>query len=191
MHFFKTRALWEWREKADNQRSRKIVGRAWRIFRSGSVVPERMSCGGRPNVRSRDPSSHRISLFPKSLSAPSPKELVIAHLTMASEIELSHLRSQRTGTMTEQQLDYDREHEVDESATHYALPPVDGGRRAWAFLAGATVVEMLVWGFPYSIGILHAYWSNTLFKGYGESAITLASTLQTGLLYMSCAIFGP
>nr|KIR45767.1 monocarboxylic acid transporter [Cryptococcus bacillisporus CA1280] len=110
---------------------------------------------------------------------------------MASGIELSHLRSQRSESMTEQQLDYDREHEVDESATHYALPPVDGGRRAWAFLAGATVVEMLVWGFPYSIGILHAYWSNTLFKGYGESAITLASTLQTGLLYMSCAIFGP
>lgn len=147
--------------------------------------------GGRPNVRSRDTSSHRTSLFPKSLSVTSPKELVIAHLTMASGIELSHLRSQRTESMTEQQLDYDREHEVDESATHYALPPVDGGRRAWAFLAGATVVEMLVWGFPYSIGILHAYWSNTLFKGYGESAITLASTLQTGLLYMSCAIFGP
>ena len=75
---------------------------------------------------------------------------------MSSEIELTRLPSQRKEPTTEQQLDYDREHEVDESATHYALPPVDGGRRAWAFLAGATVVEMLVWWFPYSFGILHA-----------------------------------
>ncbi|WVQ99021.1 hypothetical protein IAU59_006153 [Kwoniella sp. CBS 9459] len=72
-----------------------------------------------------------------------------------------------------------------------ALPPVDGGRRAWLFLIGATYMEIIVWGLPFSIGILHAYWSNTLFKGEGLSTITLAATLQTGLLYMFCALFGP
>jgi hypothetical protein len=72
-----------------------------------------------------------------------------------------------------------------------ALPPVDGGRKAWAFLLGATVIEVLVWGLPFSVGILHVYWTNTLFHGQGESTITLAATLQTGLLYMSGMILGP
>ncbi|KAK8845320.1 hypothetical protein IAR55_006033 [Kwoniella newhampshirensis] len=71
------------------------------------------------------------------------------------------------------------------------LPPVDGGRRAWLFLIGATSIEILVWGLPFSIGILHNYWTNTLFKGYGEGTITLAATLQTGLLYMIAGLFGP
>lgn len=111
---------------------------------------------------------------------------------MSSDIELLQLPDRRPSqSKIEHSLSYDQEEEVDESVTHHALPPVDGGRKAWSFLAGATVVEMLVWGFPYSIGILHVYWTNTLFKGYGESMVALAATLQTGLLYMSCAVFGP
>ncbi|UOH82205.1 hypothetical protein LQV05_004901 [Cryptococcus neoformans] len=111
---------------------------------------------------------------------------------MSSDIELSQLPSrQPSQSKIEHPLSYDQEEEVNEFVTHHVLPPVDGGRKAWSFLAGATVVEMLVWGFPYSIGILHVYWTNTLFKGYGESMVTLAATLQTGLLYMSCAVFGP
>ncbi|WRT63482.1 uncharacterized protein IL334_000387 [Kwoniella shivajii] len=71
------------------------------------------------------------------------------------------------------------------------LPPVDGGRRAWLFLLGATYMEIIIWGLPFSIGVLHVYWTNTLFQGQGASTITLAATLQTGLLYMACAFFGP
>ncbi|WVQ75332.1 hypothetical protein IAR50_004949 [Cryptococcus sp. DSM 104548] len=72
-----------------------------------------------------------------------------------------------------------------------SLPPVDGGRRAWLFLVAATSIEMLVWGLPFAVGILHVYWTNTLFPGYGSSTVTLAATLQTGLLYMSAGLFGP
>ncbi|WVR05479.1 hypothetical protein IAU60_002495 [Kwoniella sp. DSM 27419] len=72
-----------------------------------------------------------------------------------------------------------------------ALPPVDGGRRAWLFLVGATYIEVIVWGLPFSIGILHAYWTSTVLAGQNESIITLAATLQTGLLYMLAALFGP
>jgi len=74
-----------------------------------------------------------------------------------------------------------------------ALPPVDTGKDAYLFLLGATLVETLVWGLPFSVGILHAYWTNFLFKGYegGESSLTLAATLQTGLLYMSAAAVAP
>lgn len=73
-----------------------------------------------------------------------------------------------------------------------ALPPVDGGKQAWLFLAAATTIEALVWGLPFSIGILHEYWTSELFKGQGhEGQITLAATLQTGMLYISAGLFGP
>jgi len=80
-----------------------------------------------------------------------------------------------------------------ESIVNYidALPPVDTGRHAWSFLVAATVLETLIWGIPYTVGVFHEYWTSTLFKGQGEGVITLASTLQTGLMYMSTAAFGP
>ncbi|WWC72506.1 uncharacterized protein I206_106468 [Kwoniella pini CBS 10737] len=71
------------------------------------------------------------------------------------------------------------------------LPPVDGGSKAWLFLVAATYIEIIIWGLPFSIGVLHVYWTNTLFNGQGESTITLAATLQTGLSYMTIACFGP
>jgi len=81
-----------------------------------------------------------------------------------------------------------------ESPINYieALPPVDGGRQAWSYLVAATILETLIWGIPYTVGIFHEYWTSTMFKGQGgEGVITLASTLQTGLMYMSTAAFGP
>ncbi|WWC92206.1 uncharacterized protein L201_007160 [Kwoniella dendrophila CBS 6074] len=76
--------------------------------------------------------------------------------------------------------------------TTEALPPVDSGKDAWLFLIAATYIELIVWGLPFSIGVLHIYWTNVLFKDQGgESIITLAATLQTGLAYISVAVFGP
>lgn len=80
-------------------------------------------------------------------------------------------------------------HDAESAAS--ALPPVDGGWRAWSFLVAATVIVMLVWGLPYSIGVLHVYWTDTLIKGEGGSTLTLAATLQNGLLYMATALAGP
>ena len=71
------------------------------------------------------------------------------------------------------------------------LPPTDGGRDAWLFLAASTTVEMLIWGLPYSIGVLHAYWTSKLFGPGSESLVTLAATLQAGLMYMLAAVAGP
>lgn len=34
----------------------------------------------------------------------------------------------------------------DEGRTAASLPPVDGGRQAWAYLLCATILETLVWG---------------------------------------------
>lgn len=81
-----------------------------------------------------------------------------------------------------------------ESPLNYipALPPVDTGRQAWSFLVAATILETLIWGLPYVVGIFHEFWISELFKGQGgEGTVTLAATLQTGLMYMSVAVFGP
>lgn len=71
-----------------------------------------------------------------------------------------------------------------------ALPPPDTGRDAWNFLIAATALETTVWGFPYTIGILHNYWAREMFPGE-ESTLTFAATLQTGLMFMSSAVLGP
>ena len=81
-------------------------------------------------------------------------------------------------------------------ANYSSLPPVDQGSAAWLHLAGATVIEALVWGLPFSIGVLHVYWVETLFPAevYGsgtESVVVVAATLQTGLLYMAAGWFQP
>ncbi len=62
------------------------------------------------------------------------------------------------------------------------LLPIDQGYDAWLFLASATLIETPVWGLPFSVGILIVCWTNELFNGYGGSTVTLAATLQTGLM---------
>jgi hypothetical protein len=71
-----------------------------------------------------------------------------------------------------------------------SLPPVDMGRDAWLFLVASTVVEAVVWGLPWSVGVLHHYWVAEMFPN-DESTLTLAATLQTGLMYVFAACIGP
>ncbi|TXT15530.1 hypothetical protein VHUM_00033 [Vanrija humicola] len=85
------------------------------------------------------------------------------------------------------ELNVDGEGEERELPT---LAPTDRGRDAWLFLASATVIESIVWGLPYSVGVLHAYWSGTMFPGQ-ESVVTLAATLQNGLLFVASGFLGP
>ncbi|WVQ83767.1 hypothetical protein IAT38_005911 [Cryptococcus sp. DSM 104549] len=115
---------------------------------------------------------------------------------MADHIELAHIPSRGSNVTTlppsasTTTIAHDAD-PLDNMASASALPPADGGYRAWLFLAAATMIEVLVWGLPFSVGILHVYWTNTLFEGKGASTVTLAATLQTGLLYMGCVFLGP
>ena len=43
-----------------------------------------------------------------------------------------------------------------------SLPPTDGGRAAWLFLLGSFMIEMFLWGFPFSFGVLQDYYSTHL-----------------------------
>lgn len=70
------------------------------------------------------------------------------------------------------------------------LPPPDRGRAAWTILAAVTVIELIVWGLPYSIGILHKYWVHDMFPN-SESTVTLASMLHNGMLLVGVGLCGP
>ncbi|ODN74829.1 hypothetical protein L202_07139 [Cryptococcus amylolentus CBS 6039] len=112
---------------------------------------------------------------------------------MAEAIELSAIPTRLSHSKIDRPLGAASERGDSGEEPDYAtsLPPVDRGRRAWLFLVAATSIEILIWGLPFAVGILHVYWTNTLFPDYGASTVTLAATLQTGLLYMSAALFGP
>ncbi|KAL1407268.1 hypothetical protein Q8F55_006686 [Vanrija albida] len=70
-----------------------------------------------------------------------------------------------------------------------ALPPIDGGRPALLFLAAATIIEVMVWGLPFSVGLLRAHWAD-MFPD-DASTVALAATLPSGILYFAGAVLGP
>lgn len=72
---------------------------------------------------------------------------------MAEAMELSAFPTRRSQSTIDRALGPDHDSQI-EPVTQYALPPVDGGRRAWTFLAAATFIEILIWGLPFSVGIL-------------------------------------
>jgi hypothetical protein len=69
------------------------------------------------------------------------------------------------------------------------LPPVEG-KAAWTFLAAATLIECMVFGLPYSMGVLQSYWAHQMFAGQ-ESTLALASSLPNALLTFASALLGP
>lgn len=71
-----------------------------------------------------------------------------------------------------------------------SLPPVDGGKDAWMFLAASFVVEALVWGFPFSFGVFQDYYStHEPFKG--SSNIAVIGTCAMGIMYLDLVlVFG-
>ncbi|KXH37214.1 major facilitator superfamily transporter [Colletotrichum nymphaeae SA-01] len=64
-----------------------------------------------------------------------------------------------------------------------SLPPVDGGKQAWLFLAACFAVEMLVWGFPFAFGVFQNYYStNPPFAG--QPNIAVIGTCAMGIMYL-------
>lgn len=78
-----------------------------------------------------------------------------------------------------------------ESNAEFSLPRADGGRQAWLLLAGAFVMEALVWGMVFSFGIFQEHYTNDeLFHGQ-EAQIPLIGTIASGLVYMCSPIALP
>ncbi|KAK2050658.1 major facilitator superfamily transporter [Colletotrichum somersetense] len=72
----------------------------------------------------------------------------------------------------------------DQGQEFLSLPPVDGGKRAWLFLAACFAVEMLVWGFPFAFGVFQNHYStNPPFAG--QPNIAVIGTCAMGIMYLS------
>ncbi|KAL8836820.1 MAG: hypothetical protein Q9205_004448 [Flavoplaca limonia] len=81
----------------------------------------------------------------------------------------------------------DNSHLVSSSLDESTLPPVDGGKDAWLFLAACFVVEALVWGFPFSYGVFQEYYStHEPFQGSGNIAVI--GTCAMGIMYLDLPI---
>ncbi|KAK2025786.1 major facilitator superfamily transporter [Colletotrichum zoysiae] len=76
-------------------------------------------------------------------------------------------------------------HDSDDQGQEFlSLPPVDGGKRAWLFLAACFAVEMLVWGFPFAFGVFQNHYStNPPFAG--QPNIAVIGTCAMGIMYLS------
>jgi hypothetical protein len=77
--------------------------------------------------------------------------------------------------------------ETQPDGQQFSLPPVDHGKDAYLFLAACFVVEALVWGFPFSFGVFHNYYS-THPPFAGSSSIAIIGTcamVNTSLLFLS------
>ncbi|KAE8336928.1 hypothetical protein BDV24DRAFT_141053 [Aspergillus arachidicola] len=72
---------------------------------------------------------------------------------------------------------------TDERLNELQLPPVDGGKDAWLFLAAGFVMEALVWGFAFAYGIFQDFYStHEPFKSSGNTA--MIGTCMMGVNYM-------
>ncbi|KAK8103880.1 Major facilitator superfamily transporter [Apiospora kogelbergensis] len=67
------------------------------------------------------------------------------------------------------------------------LPPVDGGKDAYLFLAASFAVEALVWGFPFAFGIFQDYYS-THAPFEGSPNISVIGTCAMGLMYLTAPL---
>ncbi|KAE8149951.1 major facilitator superfamily domain-containing protein [Aspergillus avenaceus] len=71
----------------------------------------------------------------------------------------------------------------DEDQTESQLPPVDGGKHAYLFLAAGFMIEALIWGFSFAYGIFQDYYSShESFKSSGNIAVI--GTCMMGVNYL-------
>ncbi|KAI3342175.1 major facilitator superfamily domain-containing protein [Ustulina deusta] len=69
----------------------------------------------------------------------------------------------------------------------FSLPPVDGGKDAWLFLAAVFVVDALIWGFPFAFGVFQDYYSSH--KPFaGQPNIAVIGTSAMGVMYLASPI---
>ncbi|KAK3901666.1 monocarboxylate transporter 10 [Staphylotrichum tortipilum] len=97
----------------------------------------------------------------------------------SSAIELQHAYPDDTprGTSPERRVEDGDAHEMP------SLPPVDGGKDAWLFLAACFMIEALVWGFGYSFGVFQAYYS-THEPFANKGSVAVIGTCAMGIMYL-------
>ncbi|KFA50385.1 hypothetical protein S40293_05198 [Stachybotrys chartarum IBT 40293] len=76
---------------------------------------------------------------------------------------------------------------VPEGVHEFSLPPTDGGKDAWLFLAACWMLEALVWGFPFAFGIFQDYY-RTHEPFQGSSNIAVIGTCAMGIMYLDAPL---
>lgn len=71
-----------------------------------------------------------------------------------------------------------------EPDTSFSLPPVDGGRQAYLFLAACVMLEALCWGFPAIFGVFQEYYSTHEPFSEDPENLPIVGTSALGILYM-------
>lgn len=174
--------------------SRTTVAR--RPSHSGAPVPREIRSVYIPNRGDKDVASPLPSLPPSAYPSTTNMADLVDSAAIDSALGAAH-EEERVGTPPGPSPEISRnssmaQFDIDEAGGRElpSLPPVDRGAKAWSFLAAATLVETVVWGLPFSAGVLHEYWMSHMFPN-NDSTLTMAATLQTSLMYMSAAFLGP
>ncbi|KAF2493242.1 MFS monocarboxylate transporter, partial [Lophium mytilinum] len=66
-----------------------------------------------------------------------------------------------------------------------SLPPTDTGMAAWLVLAGCSLIQAPVWGFPLAFGVFQEYYSKHPHEINGDaSSVAVIGTTTTGIMYL-------
>ncbi|KAM0507764.1 hypothetical protein ACHAPB_002458 [Verticillium nonalfalfae] len=68
-----------------------------------------------------------------------------------------------------------------------SLPPADGGKHAYLFLAACFLVEALIWRFPFSFGVFRSYYA-THAPFAGAPNIAVIGTCAMGIMYFTAPL---
>ncbi|KAK9849631.1 major facilitator superfamily domain-containing protein [Penicillium brevicompactum] len=116
-----------------------------------------------------DLEQHRLSVKSDAPVAP-PPDIETQHITVQG--------SHETGYTSDDSLENEK----------YSLPPVDGGKDAWLCLLGAFILEMVVWGFAFSFGVLQDYYSTNAPFSHDHSSRSIVGSCCMGILYLASPI---
>lgn len=105
---------------------------------------------------------------------------------MEPDFELRGLSNVEPVTGT---LSAGRDSSPDRENQTQALPPVDQGCQAWLMLAGSVVVNILIWGFAFSFGVLQEYYNTHEPFASAPNGIAAIGTTATGLSYLLLPIY--
>ncbi|KAK8869677.1 hypothetical protein IAR55_000245 [Kwoniella newhampshirensis] len=81
-----------------------------------------------------------------------------------------------------EQMQVQTDEEASNEPSHSALPRVDGGWGAWTYLAAATGLETLIWGFANSYGVFLDHY-DTLYPS-STSLLPIVGTISVGAMYL-------
>ncbi|KAJ4298865.1 hypothetical protein N0V90_004108 [Kalmusia sp. IMI 367209] len=80
---------------------------------------------------------------------------------------------------------WDESHDFDSHGQDFSLPPADGGRQAWIFLAVCFLLEATVWGFPFAFGVFQKYYASADPFKDDSTSIAAVGTTATGIMYFA------